>query len=56
VETKYGTVQMKIAELSDGRIKYSPEYEDCRILALKHDLPIQVIVKAVEVAFENREK
>jgi uncharacterized protein (TIGR00299 family) protein len=56
VETKYGTVQMKIAELSDGRIKYSPEYEDCRILALKHDLPIQVIVKAAEVAFENREK
>jgi uncharacterized protein (TIGR00299 family) protein len=56
VETKYGTVQIKIAELGDGRIKYSPEFEDCRILALKHDLPIQVIVKAAEAAFESRKK
>jgi uncharacterized protein (TIGR00299 family) protein len=54
VETKYGQVQMKIAELGDGKIKYSPEYEDCRILALKHNVPIQVIVKAAEVAFESR--
>jgi uncharacterized protein (TIGR00299 family) protein len=56
VETKYGPVQMKIAELGDGQIKYSPEYEDCRILALKHDVPIQVIIKAAEVAYESREK
>jgi uncharacterized protein (TIGR00299 family) protein len=54
VETMYGPVQMKIAELGDGQIKYSPEYEDCRILALKHNVPIQVIVKIAEVAFENR--
>ena len=56
VETIYGPVQMKIADLGEGKIKYSPEYEACKALAKKLDLPIQVIMKAAEVAFDDREK
>jgi len=56
VETVYGPIQLKIAHLGEGQIKYSPEYEDCKTLALRHNLPIQDIMKAAESAFENREK
>ena len=40
VETPYGTVRVKIAKLPDGTIKVSPEYEDCRRLAVAHNLPL----------------
>jgi uncharacterized protein (TIGR00299 family) protein len=56
IETVYGPIQMKIAHLGGGQIKYSAEYEDCKSLALKHNIPIQDIMKAAESAFENREK
>jgi len=56
VETVYGPIQMKIADLGEGQIKYSPEYEDCKALAKELNIPIQVIIKAAEVAFENKEK
>jgi uncharacterized protein (TIGR00299 family) protein len=56
VETKYGPIRIKIADLGEGRIKYSPEYEDCKTLALKHNLPIQDIMKAAEEAFEKKDK
>jgi hypothetical protein len=56
VQTIYGPVQMKVADLGEGQIKYSPEYEDCKALANELDVPIQVIMKAAEVAFEGKEK
>ena len=33
VETAYGAVKVKVAELGDGKVKSAPEYEDCRRLA-----------------------
>jgi len=56
VETVYGPVKMKVADLGEGRIKYAPEYEDCKALAQTSGIPIQVIMKAAEVAFESKEK
>jgi uncharacterized protein (TIGR00299 family) protein len=56
VQTIYGPVQMKVADLGGGQIKYSPEYEDCKSLAQELEIPIQVIMKAAEVAFEGKEK
>jgi len=53
VETIYGSVQVKIADLGSGKIKYSPEYEDCKNLAAKHNIPIQDIMKAAESAFHK---
>jgi uncharacterized protein (TIGR00299 family) protein len=56
VETVYGPIQMKVADLGSGQIKVSPEYEDCKKLAKELGIPIQVIMKAAEVAFEGKEK
>jgi uncharacterized protein (TIGR00299 family) protein len=55
IETDYGPVQMKIADLGEGQIKYSPEYEDCKALASKHNLPIQIIMRAAEAAFQRKD-
>ena len=40
IETPYGKVRVKIAELSPELKKISPEYEDCRKLAIEKGIPI----------------
>ncbi|MEM7592382.1 MAG: nickel pincer cofactor biosynthesis protein LarC [Cyanobacteria bacterium P01_A01_bin.83] len=43
VETEYGTVKVKIASWGEGEqqqiLNVQPEYEDCAILARKHNIP-----------------
>ncbi|OGO20470.1 MAG: TIGR00299 family protein [Chloroflexi bacterium RBG_16_48_8] len=55
VETVYGSIQIKIADLGEGKIKYSPEYEDCKALAKEHNLPVRVIIEAAIAAFERQQ-
>lgn len=44
INTKYGFIPIKVS-YKDGKILHiKPEYEICRILALKHNLPIQDII------------
>ncbi len=46
VDTPYGPVHVKVAELSDGTIKRAPEYEDCRRLAEEHGVPLREVYRA----------
>jgi pyridinium-3,5-bisthiocarboxylic acid mononucleotide nickel chelatase len=48
VETPYGAVRVKVACWGQGETKSAPEYEDCRLLAEKHDVPLREIYRAVE--------
>jgi len=48
VETPYGAVRVKVARWGQGETKSAPEYEDCRLLAEKHDVPLREIYRAVE--------
>lgn len=43
VETKYGQVRVKVS----GNMRFQPEYEDCKRLALEKGIPIQEIYKEV---------
>ena len=43
VETIYGSVRVKVAFLGKGKKKFAPEYEDCRKLALEHNVPLRTI-------------
>lgn len=45
VKTKYGAVRVKVACSGKKIRKVSPEYEDCRKLARKHDVPIAAVMK-----------
>jgi len=46
VDTPYGPVHVKVAELPDGTTKHAPEYEDCRRLAEEHDVPLREVYRA----------
>jgi len=50
VETRFGKARVKI--ITDGeKIHISPEYEDCKILAEKNNLPLKQIYREVEKSF-----
>jgi uncharacterized protein (DUF111 family) len=51
VETQWGDVQMKIARWPSGKVaNASPEYEDCRAIAVEHGLPLkQVMQEAIRI-------
>jgi pyridinium-3,5-bisthiocarboxylic acid mononucleotide nickel chelatase len=52
VETKFGTVRMKIA--SEG--SYAPEYEDCRRLALAAGVALKEVIAEANYAYQKRIK
>ncbi len=50
VSTPYGEVQVKVAHMGDERLKTAPEYEDCRRLAVAHNIPLREVYLAAEQA------
>jgi pyridinium-3,5-bisthiocarboxylic acid mononucleotide nickel chelatase len=43
VETPYGSVRIKITHLASGKLKAAPEYDDCRLIAEKHGIPLREV-------------
>jgi hypothetical protein len=39
VETKYGKIRVKVS----GELRFQPEYEDCRRVAMEKGIPIQEV-------------
>lgn len=46
METPYGLMKVKVTEF-DGRKRYNPEYEECKRIAEKHQIPIQQIYEYI---------
>ena len=54
VQTQYGPVHIKLARLGARIVNVKPEYEDCRELARKLDLPLKnVLVAARHAAWQT---
>ncbi|MGB9597376.1 MAG: nickel pincer cofactor biosynthesis protein LarC, partial [Candidatus Poribacteria bacterium] len=51
IETEYGKVNVKLGKIGNDIIKIIPEYEDCKRLAQKNNVPIMKIHQAVLNAF-----
>ena len=51
VETSFGPVLGKLAILSDGSTSFSPEYESCRQVADKKQVPLREVYDAARQAF-----
>jgi len=53
VETEYGKVSVKLGKIGDEVLKVLPEYEDCKHLSTKNNVPImkihQAILKALNI-------
>ena len=59
VDTPYGVIRFKIAELDGERINVSPEYEDCKQVALDMKIPLIKIMdelRAVSVSLMQQEE
>ena len=54
VQTKWGEVRLKVANLNGSIANYAPEYEDCRRIAEAHHVPIkQVMQEATRLYLEK---
>lgn len=54
VETGYGKVSVKISGAGTGHMTITPEYEDCRELALKKKVPLSEVIEAARAAARKR--
>ncbi len=50
VQTKYGPVRSKVAEANGEIVNISPEYEDCKRIALEKELPLKEVLDAARMA------
>jgi uncharacterized protein (DUF111 family) len=50
VQTPHGPVRVKLARLGGRIVNLKPEYEDCRELARKLDLPLKNVLAAARLA------
>ena len=54
VDTKFGVINVKQGYLGEKIIKAIPEYEDCKRLAQKHNVPIsQVYEEAIKNVYDS---
>ena len=51
--TAWGTVSVKVGTLDGETISASPEYEDCRRIALETGLPLAEVYRAARAAFDG---
>ncbi len=56
VDTPYGPVHVKVADLGEGKVKSAPEYEDCRRLAASHGVPLREVYQAAQEAAHRAEE
>jgi len=54
VETRYGPIDVKVAQLNGHIVKEMPEYEQCREAARKANIPLRVVEEAARKAFAER--
>ncbi|MGM9530250.1 nickel insertion protein [Intestinibacter sp.] len=47
INTKYGDIQIKLGYLNGKLIKVTPEYEDCKMMAKKENIPLNQIFNEI---------
>jgi uncharacterized protein (TIGR00299 family) protein len=53
VDTMWGPVRIKIANMNGTVSNYAPEYEDCRALAEAHHVPLKKVIQEAVQAYAN---
>jgi hypothetical protein len=53
VETRYGTIPIKIAEDAATLLNAAPEYEACAAAAAHHNVPVKLVFAAALAAFDH---
>lgn len=50
VKTPYGLVRVKVAKINGRRVNLTPEYEDCKRVAVEQDIPLIEVLNVVRSA------
>ena len=53
VKTPWGPVRVKVSRYHGRVMQATPEYEDCRALALKASVPLKEVQQAAQVTWER---
>ena len=53
VETSWGPVRIKIANMNGTVSNYAPEFEDCRRIAAEHHVPLKTVMREALRAFSQ---
>lgn len=56
VETRYGTVRVKVARRNGHIVNAAPEYEDCQRLATEKAVPLKEVILAAQTEHRIREQ
>jgi pyridinium-3,5-bisthiocarboxylic acid mononucleotide nickel chelatase len=56
VETQYGPIDVKVAQLNGHLVKEMPEYEQCRQAARNANVPLRIVEEAARNAFAESAK
>jgi pyridinium-3,5-bisthiocarboxylic acid mononucleotide nickel chelatase len=51
VNTPWGSVKMKLGLFNQKVVNSAPEFEECKVLALKYSVPIKEVIEAAQQAF-----
>jgi uncharacterized protein (TIGR00299 family) protein len=54
IETSLGTINVKVKRLEGQNVSASPEYEDCRKIALGREIPLQEVYRIVQREAEEK--
>ncbi|SHH38860.1 hypothetical protein SAMN02744040_01793 [Tepidibacter thalassicus DSM 15285] len=47
IKTKYGNISIKFAYYKSKILKYSPEYEECKVIAENFNIPLKVVYEDI---------
>ncbi len=53
MSTRFGPIRVKVGKLGDRVVKATPEYEDCRRLALEHGVALPEIFKIADQSIQQ---
>ena len=55
VDTEWGAVRIKVGMLDAEVMNFAPEFEDCRLIAEEHGVPLKQVMQAAATAYLVRE-
>ncbi len=53
VDTSWGPVRIKVANLNGTVSNYAPEFEDCRKIAAEHHVPLKTVIREAVLAYSQ---
>ena len=54
VETRFGSVRMKVSRMNGSLLTATPEYDDCQTIAAERGVPLKEVIAAASFAFQQQ--